>query len=62
MQDKMLQLGGCPHWAKLHNLDCSTISKLYDLPRFNRLRRQHDPDNVFGGAPYIKSVLGKTFV
>ena len=57
-QDKMRELGGRPHWAKLHNLEHDAISQLYDLERFNRLRRLHDPDNMFGAAPYIQTVLG----
>ena len=54
----MRQLGGRPHWAKLHNLEADAIAQLYDLQRFNELRRRHDPANMFGSAPYIQTVLG----
>ena len=58
LQDKMREMGGRPHWSKLHNLTYATISKMYDLERFNKLRKKHDPDNIFGAAPYIQQILG----
>ncbi|OON37026.1 D-arabinono-1,4-lactone oxidase [Izhakiella australiensis] len=37
-----------PHWGKLHFLDRQRVEALYpDYHRFQRIRRENDPDNLF---------------
>jgi FAD-linked oxidoreductase len=52
------QVGGRPHWGKLHNLDAETLRSRY--PRFDdflRVRKEVDPNGVFTNA-YLDQVLG----
>lgn len=52
------EVGGRPHWGKMHSLDAQRLRQLY--PRFEdsvRLRDQLDPDRVFTN-PYLERVLG----
>jgi FAD-linked oxidoreductase len=52
------QVGGRPHWGKMHNLDAATLRTLY--PRFDdflRIREEVDPAGVFTNA-YLNQVLG----
>lgn len=58
MQRAMQALEGRPHWSKLHDLRAADIRPLYNLSSFDQLREKHDPDNIFGRAPYITKVLG----
>jgi L-gulonolactone oxidase len=51
-------VGGRPHWGKLHTLDASQLRERY--PRFDdfvALRAQLDPDRRFANA-YLERVLG----
>ncbi|WP_449386325.1 D-arabinono-1,4-lactone oxidase [Cellulomonas soli] len=51
------EVGGRPHWGKLHGLDAAALAGLY--PRFadvQRIRAQADPDGVFRNA-YLDRVL-----
>jgi L-gulono-1,4-lactone dehydrogenase len=51
-------LGGRPHWGKLHTLDAEGLRPRY--PRFDdfvAIRDRLDPDRVFGN-PYLDRVLG----
>lgn len=52
------EVGGRPHWGKLHGLDAERLSELY--PRFDdflAVRDAADPDGVFSNA-YTDRVLG----
>jgi FAD-linked oxidoreductase len=52
------EVGGRPHWGKLHNLDAEVLRQRY--PRFDdfrALRRQLDPEGLFRNA-YLDRVLG----
>jgi len=52
------QVGGRPHWGKLHDLDAAALAELY--PRFSdfvRLRSEIDPAGVFANS-YLDRVLG----
>jgi FAD/FMN-containing dehydrogenase len=54
----MLDLGGRPHWGKMHTLDAAALRDRY--PRFDdftALRDRLDPDRVFAN-PYLQRVLG----
>lgn len=54
------QVGGRPHWGKMHNLDASVLRERY--PRFDdfrRVRAEVDPGGVFGNA-YLARVLDLT--
>jgi L-gulono-1,4-lactone dehydrogenase len=54
----MTELGGRPHWGKLHTRDAAYLRTAY--PRFAdfvTLRDQSDPARRFGN-PYLKQVLG----
>ncbi|GAB2851419.1 D-arabinono-1,4-lactone oxidase [Microbacterium insulae] len=54
----MLDLGGRPHWGKMHTLDAAALRDRY--PRFDdftALRDRLDPDRVFAN-PYLDRVLG----
>jgi L-gulono-1,4-lactone dehydrogenase len=54
----MTELGGRPHWGKLHTRDAAYLRRAY--PRFGdfvTLRDQFDPARRFGN-PYLKQVLG----
>jgi L-gulonolactone oxidase len=51
-------VGGRPHWGKLHRLDAAALAERY--PRFGEftaLRDRLDPDGVFSNA-YLDRVLG----
>ncbi|WP_236790263.1 D-arabinono-1,4-lactone oxidase [Amycolatopsis sp. GM8] len=53
------EVGGRPHWGKMHNLDAPALRKLY--PRFDdfvRVRDDVDPTGVFSN-PYLERVLGR---
>jgi len=52
------EVGGRPHWGKLHNLDAATLRQRY--PRFDEfvdLRDRLDPAGVFSNV-YLDRVLG----
>jgi FAD-linked oxidoreductase len=52
------EVGGRPHWGKLHRLDAATLRRRY--PRFDEftaVRRDVDPDGVFANAE-LDRVLG----
>lgn len=52
------EVGGRPHWGKLHDLDAAALRERY--PRFDdflRVRREVDPSGLFGNA-YTDRVLG----
>lgn len=52
------QVGGRPHWGKMHWLEAEQLGSLY--PRFadaQRVRAEADPDGVFSN-PYLDRLLG----
>lgn len=52
------QVGGRPHWGKMHWLEAEQLGALY--PRFadaQRVRAEADPDGVFSN-PYLDRLLG----
>ncbi|WAL65536.1 FAD-binding protein [Amycolatopsis cynarae] len=52
------EVGGRPHWGKMHDLDAAALRALY--PRFDdflRIRDEVDPAGVFAN-PYLDRVLG----
>jgi L-gulonolactone oxidase len=52
------QVGGRPHWGKMHTLDAGTLRERY--PRFEEfigLRDKLDPTGLFSNA-YLDRVLG----
>ena len=52
------QVGGRPHWGKLHYLERDTLAARYPgFDRFIELRERLDPGRVFTNA-YLDSVLG----
>jgi L-gulono-1,4-lactone dehydrogenase len=55
----MLDLGGRPHWGKMHTLDAAALRDRY--PRFDdfvALRDRLDPDRMFQNR-YLERVLGE---
>ena len=54
----MDDLGGRPHWGKLHFQDATTLAPRYpEWERFRALRRRIDPEGRFANA-YLDKVLG----
>jgi L-gulono-1,4-lactone dehydrogenase len=54
------QVGGRPHWGKMHSLDAAALGERY--PRFEdfrRVRADVDPAGLFGNA-YLDRVLGSS--
>lgn len=52
------EVGGRPHWGKMHNLDAPALQKLYPhFDDFRRIREELDPAGVFSN-PYLDRVLG----
>ncbi|MGH3154092.1 MAG: D-arabinono-1,4-lactone oxidase [Streptosporangiaceae bacterium] len=54
------EVGGRPHWGKMHTLDAGRLGPLY--PRFEdfrRVRAEVDPEARFGN-PYLARVLGES--
>lgn len=54
----MVDLGGRPHWGKMHTRDHGYLESVY--PRFGEfaaIRNELDPDRVFAN-PYLERVLG----
>ncbi|GAB2979908.1 FAD-binding protein [Amycolatopsis acidiphila] len=52
------EVGGRPHWGKMHDLDAPALRKLYPhFDDFVRVRGEVDPAGVFGN-PYLDRVLG----
>ncbi len=52
------QVGGRPHWGKLHNLDAGVLRERYPrFEEFRALRDRLDPDRVLTN-PYLDRVLG----
>nr|CEL16052.1 probable L-gulonolactone oxidase [Kibdelosporangium sp. MJ126-NF4]CTQ93978.1 probable L-gulonolactone oxidase(EC:1.1.3.-) [Kibdelosporangium sp. MJ126-NF4] len=54
------QVGGRPHWGKMHSLDAAVLRERY--PRFEdfrRVRAEVDPEQVFRNS-YVDRVLGLT--
>jgi len=54
----LTELGGRPHWGKMHTRDASYLETVY--PRFGdflALRNKLDPDRRFAN-PYLRQVLG----
>jgi L-gulono-1,4-lactone dehydrogenase len=54
----MDDLGGRPHWGKMHFQDAASLSSRYpEWDRFQAVRRRLDPDSRFRNA-YLDRVLG----
>jgi FAD-linked oxidoreductase len=54
----MDEIGGRPHWGKLHYQRADTLAPRYpEWARFQAVRSQLDPDGVFAN-PYLDRVLG----
>ena len=52
------QVGGRPHWGKMHDLDAETLRGRYPhFDDFLRVRKEVDPAGLFGNA-YLDQVLG----
>ncbi|WP_281943511.1 D-arabinono-1,4-lactone oxidase [Micromonospora sp. AKA38] len=52
------ELGGRPHWGKLHWRDAASLAPAYPkFAAFQSLRTHLDPQNLFTN-PYLKQVLG----
>jgi FAD-linked oxidoreductase len=52
------EVGGRPHWGKMHNLDAETLRTRYPhFDDFLRVRKDLDPAGVFTN-PYLDQVLG----
>jgi FAD-linked oxidoreductase len=52
------QVGGRPHWGKMHDLDAATLRGRYPhFDDFLRVRKEVDPAGVFTNA-YLDQVLG----
>ncbi|QGY47382.1 FAD-binding protein [Maribellus comscasis] len=50
--------GGRPHWGKVNRLDAKTAENIYpEFSRFNKIRKEQDPDGIFTNA-YLKKILG----
>lgn len=59
VEQVMLELGGRPHWGKMHTLDAAALRERY--PRFDdfvALRDRLDPERTFQNA-YLQRVLGE---
>ncbi|HTY73451.1 MAG TPA: D-arabinono-1,4-lactone oxidase [Actinomycetes bacterium] len=53
------QVGGRPHWGKLHTLDAEALVDRYPrFEEFQALRKRLDPSGLLGNA-YLDRVLGK---
>ncbi len=54
----MAEVGGRPHWGKLHSLDAGRLRPLYPrFDEFRRIRAEVDPVGRFGNA-YLTRVFG----
>ena len=52
------EVGGRPHWGKMHSLDAAALRPLYPcFDEFVALRDSVDPGRIFGN-PYLERVLG----
>jgi FAD/FMN-containing dehydrogenase len=52
------QVGGRPHWGKMHDLDAATLRGRYPhFDDFLQVRKEVDPAGVFTNA-YLDQVLG----
>ncbi|HEX6076711.1 MAG TPA: D-arabinono-1,4-lactone oxidase [Micromonosporaceae bacterium] len=59
VEKALTDLGGRPHWGKLHYRDANSLAP--DYPRFSdflAVRNRLDPDRVFGNE-YLDRVLGR---
>jgi FAD-linked oxidoreductase len=59
VESELRQLGGRPHWGKMHWRTADDLRPVY--PRFDEfvaMRDTVDPDRVFGNA-YLETVLGR---
>lgn len=58
VEDIMKEVGGRPHWGKLHFRTAADLAPAYpDWERFQAVRRRLDPDGRFAN-PYTDRVLG----
>jgi FAD-linked oxidoreductase len=54
----MREVGGRPHWGKMHFQTAETLKKVYPKWKaFQEVRRELDPDGLFSN-PYLDRVLG----
>lgn len=54
------EMGGRPHWGKLHSLGAAELEPLYpEWGLFQRVRRRLDPDGKLM-TPYLRGVLGSS--
>jgi FAD-linked oxidoreductase len=59
VEDVMWELGGRPHWGKLHWRRAEDLAPRYPgWGRFQRLRRELDPEGRFSN-PYLDRVVGR---
>jgi L-gulonolactone oxidase len=59
VEKALTDLGGRPHWGKVHYRDANSLAP--DYPRFSdflAVRNRLDPDRVFGNE-YLDRVLGR---
>ena len=57
-EDVVAEVGGRPHWGKMHRLDAPDLRELYPkFDDFRKLRAELDPAGVFRNA-YLSRVLG----
>ena len=58
VQSIMKKYGGRPHFGKMNNLNAKEMESLYpNLDRFNEIRQENDPENVFY-TRYFRNLIG----
>lgn len=59
VEHELVELGGRPHWGKLHTRTAAELSRAYpEWETFRAVRDRVDPDGVFTNA-YLERVLGR---
>lgn len=63
VKEMMWKYDGRPHWGKMNNYNEETIEKYYpDNKKFNFIRMQHDPHNIFLTSYFSKIFLEKALL